>query len=83
MILVMCAVRDSATEMYGRPFFVQSRNVALRSFTDEVRRKDQNNDLNKHPDDFALYSLGMFDDNSGEFRQDISLIARAKDLVEA
>lgn len=82
MKLVMIAVRDSATECFGRPFFVATRAQGVRSFTDEVRRVDNGNDLNKHPDDFTLYSLGIFDDSSGMFEPEIVQLVRAKDVTE-
>ncbi|AXH75346.1 MAG: nonstructural protein [Microviridae sp.] len=66
MILQICAVFDSATQMYGRPFFVVATGQAIRSFRDEINRADPNNDLHKHPTDFALFHIGAFDDSSGE-----------------
>jgi len=47
--------------------FVPSVGVAIRSFSDEVNRKDPENQLFNHPDDFDLYELGEFDDNTGLF----------------
>jgi hypothetical protein len=47
--------------------FVPSVGVAIRSFSDEVNRKDPENQLHNHPDDFDLYELGEFDDNTGLF----------------
>lgn len=67
MKLVLCTVKDRAADAYGRPMFVPSVGVALRSFSDEVNREDSENQLNKHPDDFDLYELGEFDDNTGLF----------------
>lgn len=80
MKLVMCAVRDAATEMFGRPFFVQSRAVAVRSFRDEVRRGDAQNDLHNHPEDFTLFELGSFDDSTGVFEPNLGSILRATDV---
>jgi len=34
---------------------------------DEVNREDTNNTMYHHPEDFALYHLGEFDDNTGKF----------------
>ncbi|WNK13269.1 MAG: nonstructural protein [Microvirus sp.] len=65
MNLQICAVYDSATQMFGRPFFVQARGHALRSFTDEVNKGDKQSDISNHSDDFDLYHFGHFDDNSG------------------
>jgi hypothetical protein len=47
--------------------FVPSVGVAIRSFSDEVNRQSDDNQLHNHPDDFDLYELGEFDDNSGTF----------------
>lgn len=67
MKLVLCTVKDRAADAYGRPMFVPSVGVAIRSFSDEVNRDDPENQLNRHPDDFDLYELGEFDDNTGLF----------------
>jgi hypothetical protein len=47
--------------------FVPSAGVAIRSFSDEINRNNADNQLFNHPDDFDLYELGEFDDNSGLF----------------
>jgi len=63
----MVAIRDRAADVYNTPAFVPSLGVAIRSFSDEVNRVDNNNQLNKHPEDFDLFYLGEYDDSSGEF----------------
>jgi hypothetical protein len=67
MKLNICSVKDRAAEAYGRPMFVPSTGVALRSFSDEINRNSADNQLYNHPDDFDLYDLGIFDDNTGLF----------------
>jgi hypothetical protein len=64
---IICTVKDRAADAYGRPMFVPSAGVALRSFSDEINRNNADNQLFNHPDDFDLYELGEFDDNSGLF----------------
>lgn len=83
MKLEIFSIHDSATEMYGRPFFMVARGQALRSFKDEINRVDNSNDLAKHPDDFSLYHLGSFDDNTGSFQLfDIpEQVVRGKDIA--
>jgi len=83
MNLKVCAIWDSAMEAYGRPIFCQALGQALRSFQDEINRPAEDNNLNKHPDDFILYELGTFDDNAGRFvcPPDPILLARGKDQV--
>jgi len=82
MISVIVSVRDTAAEAFGRPMYLQSLGVAIRSFTDEVNREDKDNQLFNHPDDFDLYELGVFDDSTGkyELRDNPSVIVRGKDV---
>jgi len=67
MKLILASVRDRAAEAYGRPMFVPSSGVAIRSFSDEINRNDKDNQLFNHPDDFDLYEFGEFDDTTGLF----------------
>jgi hypothetical protein len=67
MKLILASVKDRAAEAYGRPMFVPSSGVALRSFSDEINRSDAENQLYNHPDDFDLYEFGTFDDSTGLF----------------
>ena len=84
MHLFVVCVKDRAAEVFNRPFFVPHRNVAIRDFTDEVNRAAADNQLNKHPDDFDLYLLGEFNDNSGEFSiSSPQVLVRAKDVLQS
>ena len=67
MKMVICSIRDSAADAYGRPFFLPSVGVAIRSFTDEVNRSAEDNQIYQHPEDFDLFELGEFDDATGRF----------------
>lgn len=67
MIHHVFSVKDTNAETFGRPFFVPAVGVALRSFADEVNRDASDNLYFNHPEDFILYSLGIWDDNSGIF----------------
>lgn len=83
MILNVYSIYDSAAATYGRPFFLPSAGIAMRQFSDEVNRPAEDNIFYKHPNDFFLYFLGKFNDETGEF--DLisrpEQIARAQDLV--
>jgi len=75
-------VRDRAIDAYGQPFFSASVGGAIRSFSDEINRAHENNQLNKHPEDFDLFSLGEFDDQTGEFDATRpQQVAVGKDLI--
>lgn len=83
MKMVIVSILDTAAGAYGRPAYLASEGVAVRQFQDEVNRAAEDNQLYKHPDDFQLYYLGTFDDNTGGFDLLASpkMIARAKDIM--
>lgn len=79
---VVVSVRDLASGAYSRPVFVAARGQAVRSFSDELSRPDS--ELARHPDDFELYALAMFEDAHGAFlalENGPELIVRGRDLV--
>lgn len=80
---VFVSVKDTAAQVFGKPFLVPSNNVALRSFTDEVNRESAENMMYLHPDDFELYAIGYFNDDLGLLVSvDVpELIARGKDVA--
>ena len=81
---IIVSVKDTAAQAFGRPVFVPSSAVAIRSFRDEVNRKDSTDDLAKHPSDFDLYEIGSFDDSTGIIEVfEPRMLARAKDLKES
>ena len=67
MKMIVVSIKDRAADAFGRPFYVPSVGVAIRSFQDEVNRASEDNQMYQHPDDFDLYDLGSFDDNTGSF----------------
>ena len=67
MVVKVFSVYDSKACFFGRPFFDQMEGSALRSFRDAVNdSSNPNNMWNKHPEDFSLFEVGSFDDQSGE-----------------
>jgi len=64
---VIVSIHDRAAQCFSRPVFTQTEGTAIRSFTDEVNRSGADNELNKHPEDFDLYFVGVFDDEVGAF----------------
>jgi hypothetical protein len=83
MKMVIVSIKDTAADAFGRPAFVATEGVALRQFQDEVNRASDDNQLYKHPQDFHLYNLGLFDDVTGMFElmETPKLITRANDVM--
>lgn len=66
MLSQVMSVRDAKTDIFSQPMFFVTKGVAIRAFMDEVQR--QGSDVAKHPEDFSLWYLGVFDDQSGAFQ---------------
>ena len=63
MLLQVVSVYDSAAQCYSQPSFVPTVGTAVRSFQDIM--KDSNSQCAKHPEDFVLYHIGVFNDELG------------------
>ena len=57
------SIYDSASGIYMRPFVAATDQMASRSFTDIAN--DANHEIGRHPEDYTLFRLGLFDDNTG------------------
>lgn len=81
MLMKMVAVYDMKLGAFQRPFFAPTEGVAVRSFMDACSGES---DFAKHPADYALYSLGTFDCEKGEFSdlEKRSLLAAADCISE-
>ncbi|AXH74978.1 MAG: nonstructural protein [Microviridae sp.] len=67
MRTVIVAVRDSAMAGFAAPMAFPTTAVAHRSFVQQVNSNDPNSQLCKTPEDYELYYLADFDDESGSF----------------
>lgn len=76
------AVRDRAANTYMRPFVVNHLGQAIRSFADEINRNAPDNlTMYQHPEDFDLYHIGTYDEDTGKIAPcDPHMIAVGKDL---
>lgn len=64
MILKVFSVFDSKLQVFNTPFFSRSEADATRSFSDLVR--DSRTTVGQHPEDFFLYDIGLYSDETGE-----------------
>jgi len=63
MIHKMYAVFDSAAKFYHMPFYQKTEAEARRTFTSWCN--DPKTPYNVNPDDYTLFALGEWDDQSG------------------
>jgi len=64
MIQNAYSIKDVKANAFSAPFFSINDAVAQRSF--EQAKNDPNTTINQNPQDFSLYRLATFDDQSGE-----------------
>ena len=63
MKLKIYSIYDMAARNYNRPFYQHTKGEAVRSFTDLAN--DGESMISKHPQDYFLFELGTFEDESG------------------
>lgn len=66
MRLLAYSVRDSKGEVFSPPFYQKTHGEAERSFNKLVH--DDKSMVCQYPDDFDLYHVGEFDDQTGVFK---------------
>lgn len=81
MQLKMYTVRDAKAEVYNAPFYKRSHGEAERDFAMAIR--DEKNPSAKYPEDFDLFFVGEYDDQTGVVKPLATPqhIAKAIDLV--
>lgn len=60
------AIRDAKAEVYGSPWYKKTHGEAERDFSTLVN--DPKSTVNQYPDDFDLYYVGEYNDESGAFQ---------------
>lgn len=75
------AIWDAAVTCYQRPFFCQADGEAVRAFSDLLLDKDH--PVARHPEDYSLYRIGQYDDQSALLEADVAFecLARAHELA--
>jgi hypothetical protein len=63
MKLNIYTIFDIKAKLYNKPFYMLNDQVAERTARDLLN--DEKSDINKHPEDFVLYKIGEYDDNTG------------------
>lgn len=81
-LLTVIAVRDTRVEAYMQPNTMRHKGQAIRGFQDEANRADPQNMIYQHPEDFELWQLGTFDDETGQFQNQPERLLRGIDAKQ-
>lgn len=59
------AIKDRALDTFMQPFYSPAIGAAIRGFQDAIA--DQSTPMSKHPEDYDLYHLADFDNETGKY----------------
>ena len=79
---IIVTIYDVKADFYFPPFFVHTKGEAVRSFGDEV--KNENSPIGKHPEDYQLFALGEYIEQTGDIvvYENKERLALASDYVQ-
>lgn len=77
MLHEVYSIRDSKTEVFSPPFLQKARGEAERSFNQLAN--DPQTFVGRYPEDYDLYYMGQFNDNSGAY----TLLDTPKHIMKA
>ena len=63
------SIYDTASKLYARPFMLAADGQAVRAVTDIAN--DAEHEIGRHPHDYILFRIGMFDEEKGELIPEI------------
>jgi hypothetical protein len=81
---IIISIKDRATDTFGRPVVYPARGAAIREFQDAIN--DPQAPFSKHPGDYDLFEIGMWDDRLGvaiNLEGGPNLLASGSNLVKA
>ena len=82
MLIRVFSIYDTKAAVYTGTFFEANNAVAIRRFTDLVN--DPRCPLNKHPEDYYLVAIGVFNDENGRIKghDPMNLVTASEVLVK-
>jgi len=76
------AIKDKALDSYSAPFTQATIEAGLRMWRDLVLFGQDDNRYKRSPEDFTLYMLGEFNDETGELIEAVNVrIASATEVL--
>lgn len=81
MIYILCTIHDRSVNAYVNLHCVRAEGQAIRQFMDAMN-DPQAGSMHKHPDDYDLYRVGTYDDETGQCTAEpLKKIADGKQLA--
>lgn len=65
MLIKVFAILDTKTGIYSHPIFLPTVGAMMRAWVDHAN--DPRSSICKHPEDYTLFCIGDYDDQTGKF----------------
>lgn len=82
MILEIVATKDTVIGAFMQPFYAHNKEDAKRNWGQSIYITGKQEDKALLIRDYQLYSLGTFNDETGEIKPKVKYIAKAQDFLE-
>lgn len=73
MKYIVFAIKDKALDSFSAPFTQATIEAGLRMWRDLVLFGSEDNRYRRTPEDFTLYMVGEFDDDTAEFTDAVNV----------
>lgn len=80
MNINLYSVKDTKLGKYCQPFTAPNNEIAKRMLHSTVRAGGNN--IADYPEDFQLYKLGHYEEDTGELHNEMEFIANATEFKE-
>ena len=80
MKTIIMAVKDTKLGKMCQPFFVQNEAIAGRMIQATVR--EEGNQLHDFPEDFQVFKLGTFDEETGEITSKVEFVKNVTEYIK-
>lgn len=74
------SIKDTKLGKFGMPFTAPNDDIAKRSLTSTIRAGGNN--ISEYPEDFQLFKLGSYDDDTGELTTEVKFLANATEFTK-
>lgn len=80
MKINMYSIKDTKLGKYCQPFVAPNNEISKRILHSTI--KAGNNNIADYPEDFQLYKIGTFDEDTAELTTDTQFVANATEFAE-
>lgn len=77
MKLKIYAIKDIKAKKFCAPYYAPNDELSKRMLHNTVNTEAEDNFLNKYTEDYQLFRLGEFEEETGEIKSDVEFLVNA------